>query len=192
MLELGLDECFFLIFLCFNFFPQWSRAKLVSRLLRRHPTLSGLQQEHWTTKEILLYARKYAFTPTIAMSSVDETQPALDADNKNYLKEMIKKEIKREKLKYCSLSLNHAVHDWLSQMYSKCKVQESLSCQDEVINIMDDSDDVGAFKHKNNYNSASIDCKYIHGHFIEKFKCIFVVFRLRIKQKIAYAYSFAG
>lgn len=88
----------------------------------------------WTTKEIILFARKFAYSPKIQSLSYKEEEDY----NENSLKEMIKKEIKREKLSMISsTSYNHDIYEWLSE-FSKKVI--SVKDEVEVINVDDDDE----------------------------------------------------
>lgn len=86
----------------------------------------------WTTKEIILFARKFAYSPKIQHLTYKEDEDY----NENSIKEMIKKEIKREKLTMISsTSYNHDIYEWLNEFSKKViSVKEEV----EVINVDDD------------------------------------------------------
>lgn len=88
----------------------------------------------WTTKEIILFARKFAYSPKIQYLTYKEDEDY----NENSIKEMIKKEIKREKLTMISsTSYNHDIYEWLNEFSSKI-----ISVKDEIEVINVDDDDV--------------------------------------------------
>lgn len=90
----------------------------------------------WTTKEIILFARKFAYSPKIQSLSYKEEEDY----NENSLKEMIKKEIKREKLSMISsTSYNHDIYEWLNE-FSKKVI--SVKDEVEVINVDDDDEEM--------------------------------------------------
>lgn len=111
---------------------QWVRAKFVHNLLKNHNTLKT--KKIWTTKEIILFARKFAYSPKIQFLTYKEEEDY----NENSIKEMIKKEIKREKLTMISsTSYNHDIYEWLNEFSKKI-----ISVKDEVEVINVDDDDV--------------------------------------------------
>lgn len=107
----------------------------------------------WTTKEIILFARKFAYSPKIQSLTYKEDEDY----NENSLKEIIKKEIKREKLSMISsTSYNHDIYEWLNEVSKKII---SVKDEIEVINV----DDCDFVEDKSNL---------VNGKFISPQKCI--------------------
>lgn len=98
----------------------------------------------WTTKEIILFARKFAYSPKIQNVTYKEEEDY----NENSIKEMIKKEIKREKLTMISsTSYNHDIYEWLNEFSKKViPVKDEV----EVINVDDDDVEEDVLNGKNN------------------------------------------
>lgn len=123
---------------------QWLRAKLVNRFVRKHPKFKTIEKDDfWTTKEIILFARKNAYTPTI------HSMNGINAESDISLKDMVKNEINREKSSNSTLTVNHDIHEWLNKFKTK-----TLILEDEIIDVDGDPQYQDELKRKDNYRNS--------------------------------------
>lgn len=126
---------------------EWYRAKYIQRLCKKHKKLPNDINKMWTTKEILLFARRLGYTPTIDNNVTNQL-------NNNELKTIIQSEIKREQLNRDTITLRTRVTDWI---VNREKVHEATQLNNDhyddrdnlLINI-DECDDNKIEKSKTN------------------------------------------
>lgn len=130
----GLTNYFLLLF------PKWLRAKFISRLISKHMLLRG---SAWTTKQIILFARTYGYSPM----PIAEAIPSANKDDIE-LKNIIKSELMREHLQNDSISFNRPIIDWLTESEEKLEKKKptghlgtSHSEAEEII-VVDDIESV--------------------------------------------------
>lgn len=128
--------------LFFSAFPKWLRAKFISRLISKSLLFRTIT---WTTKQIILFARTYGYSPT-------PTVDAITSDNKAdiELKNIIKSELLREHLQNDSISFNRPIIDWLAEAERKLEMKqydgnecasENANATEEIV-IVDDIESV--------------------------------------------------
>lgn len=93
-------------------FFQWYRSKHIYRLLKQHKDLQTFPA--WTTKEIVVFARKFGYTPTFTGNWSIKSEVKVKPATQNNLSSIIKKQIKRERLKTDTLSFSNRITDWIS------------------------------------------------------------------------------
>lgn len=104
----------------------------------------------WTTKEIVIFARQFGYTPPIKMQSpfsiAIQSTLEMELENPAQLSNIIKKEIKRERMMYHrSISYNSRISNWINQWFDCRKNQKHVSGsyrlnENDIINV-DDIDD---------------------------------------------------
>ncbi|XP_059614680.1 uncharacterized protein LOC132260521 [Phlebotomus argentipes] len=89
-----------------RFSNEWYRAKFICRLLRQHASLKNLSV--WSTKDIVIFARKYFYTPP-------NPEPRMQAGIN--LKDFLKAEIRREKLPAATSTTPSKVRNWIAEQH---------------------------------------------------------------------------
>lgn len=108
---------------------EWLRAKYIRNCLFKHNVfkVKGV----WSTKEIVIYAQKHAFTPVIQTGlSLNSSLIQSDSKQSRYnLSNYINSEIQKEETSIETLSLCHQVYDWIYsvdlKIQNKFKNEES-------------------------------------------------------------------
>lgn len=111
----------------------------MSRLLSKHITFRAIA---WTTKQIILFARTYGYSP---MPSVDATPS--DNKDKSELKSIIKSELMREHLQNDSISFNRPIIDWLDKAEQNLETRKhdgKVGDVEDTIEEMIIVDDIGS------------------------------------------------
>lgn len=107
---------------------EWYRAKYIQRLCKKHKKFENVADKMWTTKEILLFARRLGHTPAFIENDANQ------CDNIE-LKTIIQSEIKREQLNSDTVTLRTMVTDWLTKM-------ENITVATQYHNDHDDDDNL--------------------------------------------------
>lgn len=120
----------------------------------------------WTTKQIILFARTYGYSPT---PTVDAT-PSENKDDIE-LKNMIKSELMREHLRNDSISFNRPITDWLAEAERNLdtRKQDGTKCDSgnaiEEIVIVDDIECVSkreSYVGRQLIESSAVEAKKLH------------------------------
>lgn len=90
------------------------RARYIKQLIAKHAIANKLKPE-WTIRQIILFGRKFGFTPALRpnLSMVESKL------NTASYKDMIKNELIKEHLQNDTISFNHRTKEWLDEADAK-------------------------------------------------------------------------
>lgn len=132
------------------------RARYIKQLIAKHTSVSKFKPE-WTTRQIIVFARKFGFTPALHPNpSTEETK-----SNPSTYKDVIKNELIKEHLQNDTISFNHRIKEWLDVAEAKLlKIRkENVSVADDILDTeiidVDDLSDTTSSSTKMKY----LDCK---------------------------------
>lgn len=131
---------------------EWLRAKLINKWLKKKFNAESIESQLWTTKEIMLYAKRYGYTPTIlSTSNIQSTNTSTSTDKDN-IKNLVEKEIKKEKeeIRKNTLTLNHDIYNWMSD-YVTQKIS-AMGIESETIDVETDDSSNDNMKNLNSKN----------------------------------------
>ncbi|KNC28091.1 hypothetical protein FF38_06259 [Lucilia cuprina] len=119
---------------------EWLRAKNISRLIRNHKDLQRLnntsKETFWSTKEIAIFARQYAYTPPIKSLPKPGEQQEADGNNKKDFMDLVKSELKHEhNLQYDTLTDHYKVRKWVDKVWHTLEDFEYHEDQHQIIDI---------------------------------------------------------
>ncbi|XP_037808326.1 uncharacterized protein LOC119601457 [Lucilia sericata] len=137
---------------------EWLRAKNISRLIRNHKDLQRLnntsKETFWSTKEIAIFARQYAYTPPIKSLPKPGEQQEAEGNNKKDLMDLVKSELKQEhNLQYDTLTDHQKVSKWVDKVWHTLEEFEYHEDQHQLIDI----DGITEEEPKNNKRNSSLN-----------------------------------
>lgn len=124
----------------------------------------------WTTKEIVLYARWFGYTPHFASTHSKATKSA--GFDQQDVKDIVKTELIREHLENDGISFNIGLVNWMNNVERSVQIQKKKDSDDAfvAIDVVDDSDsnETNALRMDQSMHGARkpylpIDAKYQDG-----------------------------